>query len=108
MVVADIGVDVGVIGKRKGRQQATSVSVTQELSDRNQKTSVLLGIVPHPKGALLMANDDNKNPNEKQTGENRDGKYHFNPGNMAGKKPGDAKQTDENRGEPHKPEKPAD
>jgi hypothetical protein len=33
-----------------------------------------------------MAN--NKNPNEKQPGENPEGKYHFNPGNMAGKKPG--------------------
>ena len=42
-------------------------------------------------------------------GENPDGKYHFNPGNMAGKKPGDATQTDENRGKPHEPEeKPAD
>jgi hypothetical protein len=55
-----------------------------------------------------MANDNNKNPNEKQPGENPDGKYHFNPGNMAGKKPGDPKQTDENRNEPHEPEeKPA-
>jgi hypothetical protein len=32
-----------------------------------------------------MAN--NKNPNEKQPGENPEGKYHYNPGNMAGKKP---------------------
>jgi len=57
----------------------------------------------------LMANDNNKNPNEKQPGENPEGKYHFNPGNMAGKKPGDAKQTDENRAEPHeRKEKPAD
>jgi hypothetical protein len=55
-----------------------------------------------------MANDNNKNPNEKQPGENPDGKYHFNPGNMAGKKPEDAKQTDENRRKPHEPEeKPA-
>lgn len=56
----------------------------------------------------LMAN--NKNPNEKQPGENPRGKYHYNPGNMAGKKPGDAEQTAENRGNPpheHK-EKPAD
>ena len=53
-----------------------------------------------------MAN--NKNPNQKQPGENPEGKYHFNPGNMAGKKPEDADQTAENRGEPgeHK-EKPA-
>jgi hypothetical protein len=55
-----------------------------------------------------MANDNNKDPNKERPGENPDGKYHFNPGNMAGKKPGDAKQTDENRGEPHKPDqKPA-
>jgi hypothetical protein len=33
-----------------------------------------------------------------QPGENPEGKYHFNPGNMAGKKPGDAEQTAENRG----------
>jgi hypothetical protein len=52
-----------------------------------------------------MAN--NKNPNEKQPGENPEGKYHFNPGNMAGKKPGDPEQTDENRGTPHeRKEKP--
>jgi hypothetical protein len=46
-----------------------------------------------------MAN--NKNPNEKQPGENPEGKYHYNPGNMAGKKLGDAEKTAENRGEPH-------
>ena len=46
---------------------------------------------------------NNKNPNEKQPGENPERKYHFNPGNMAGKKPGDAEQTAENRGEPHEP-----
>jgi hypothetical protein len=42
---------------------------------------------------------DNKDPNEKQPGENPEGKYHFNPGNMAGKKPGDAEQTEKNRGD---------
>ena len=42
-----------------------------------------------------------KNPNEKQPGENPDGKYHFNPGNMAGKTPEDAEQSDKNRGTPH-------
>jgi hypothetical protein len=54
-----------------------------------------------------MAN--NKNPNEKIPGENAEGKFHFNPGNMAGKKPADAEQTDENRGEPstERKEKPA-
>ena len=59
-------------------------------------------------GRCLMANDNNKDLNKEPPGENPDGKYHFNPGNMAGKKPGDAKQTDETRGEPHEPEqKPA-
>jgi hypothetical protein len=54
---------------------------------------------------------NNKNLNEKRPGENPEGKYHFNPGNMAGKKPGDAELTAENRGEPRVPvptEKPAD
>jgi hypothetical protein len=44
-----------------------------------------------------MAN--NKNPNENLPGENPEGKFHYNPGNMAGKKPGDTEQTDENRGD---------
>jgi hypothetical protein len=52
---------------------------------------------PLPK-EYLMAN--NKNPNEKQPGENPEGKYHFHPGNMAGKKPGDPEQTDKNRATP--------
>jgi hypothetical protein len=52
-----------------------------------------------------MAN--NKKPNEKQPGENPEGKYHFNPGNMAGKEPRDSEQTAENRGEPPDKEKPA-
>ncbi|HXI04801.1 MAG: hypothetical protein ACRC1G_01430 [Bradyrhizobium sp.] len=55
-----------------------------------------------------MADENNKDPNAKQPGENPDGKYHFNPGNMSGKKPGDAKQTAENRDEAPEPEeKPA-
>ena len=55
-----------------------------------------------------MAN--NKNPNVKQLGEKPEGKFHYNPGNMAGKKPGDAERTAENRGEtpPEPKEKPAD
>jgi hypothetical protein len=54
-----------------------------------------------------MAN--NKNPNEKQPGENPEGKFHFNPGNMAGKKPGDPEKTAQNRDEPLPPkEKPED
>ncbi len=44
-----------------------------------------------------MAN--NKKTDEKHPGENPDGKDHFNPGNMAGKKPGDPEQTAKNRGE---------
>jgi hypothetical protein len=55
-----------------------------------------------------MPNDNNRNPDVKQKGENPEGKYHFNPGNMAGKKPTGPKQTAENRDEAHKPkEKPA-
>jgi hypothetical protein len=56
-----------------------------------------------------MANTEN--PNEKLPGENPEGKFHFNPGNMAGKKPGDPEQTAKNRDEPHErvpTEKPAD
>jgi hypothetical protein len=34
-----------------------------------------------------MAN--NKNPNEKQPGEKAEGKFHYNPGNMSGKKAGE-------------------
>lgn len=37
-----------------------------------------------------MTDENNKDPNKKRPGENPEGKYHFNPGNMAGKKPGDA------------------
>lgn len=44
-----------------------------------------------------MAN--NKNPDGKQPGEHPDGKFHYNPENMSGKKPGDVEQTEENRGE---------
>jgi hypothetical protein len=29
---------------------------------------------------------NNKNPNEKQPGEKEPGKFHYNPGNMSGKK----------------------
>ena len=50
-----------------------------------------------------MSDDKNKNPSEKQPGENPDGEFHFNPGNMAGKKPGDSEQTAENRDETEKP-----
>ena len=50
---------------------------------------------------------NNKNPNEKLPGENPDGTYHFNPGNMAGKKPTDPEQSAENSGEVPPEEKPA-
>ena len=57
----------------------------------------------------FVAKENNKNPNVEQPRENPGGKDHFNPGNMAGKKAGDAEQTTKNRGESHKPnEKPAD
>ena len=36
-----------------------------------------------------MADDNTRNPNVKQPGENPEGTFHYNPGNMAGKKPGD-------------------
>ena len=50
----------------------------------------------------VMADDNKRNPNEKQPGENPKGEFHYNPGNMAGKKPGDPEETAENRGElPH-------
>ena len=74
---------------------------------RNLATLVLLNVVTLPK-EHLMANDNN--PNEKQPGEHPEGKYHYNPGNMAGKKPGDAEQTEKHRGAPphEHEEKPAD
>ncbi|MBR1152815.1 hypothetical protein [Bradyrhizobium sp. JYMT SZCCT0428] len=46
-----------------------------------------------------MADDNTRNPNVKHPGENPEGKFHYNPGNMAGKKPGDPEETAENRGE---------
>jgi secreted protein with Ig-like and vWFA domain len=52
-----------------------------------------------------MTND--KNHDEKQPGEHPDGTFHYNPGNMAGKKPQDEEQTAENRGETQPEEKPA-
>jgi hypothetical protein len=56
---------------------------------------------------VSMAN--NKNRDERQPGELPDGKFHYNPGNMSGKKPGDGEQTEENRGDtsPASKEKPA-
>ncbi|ARQ00130.1 hypothetical protein CAK95_14345 [Pseudorhodoplanes sinuspersici] len=60
-------------------------------------------------GAILTStHNNNKNPNEKQPDENPEGTFHFNPGNMAGKKPGDAEKSAKNRGEPHNKEESAD
>ncbi|MCW2225758.1 hypothetical protein M2232_009290 [Bradyrhizobium japonicum] len=72
-------------------------------------TLVLFNLVTLAKKATgSMANND-RSPDAKQPGENPEGKYHYNPGNMAGKKPGDAKQTDENRTLPSpRKEKPAE
>jgi hypothetical protein len=35
-----------------------------------------------------MADNDPKDPNEKQPGEQPEGKYHYNPGNQSGKTAG--------------------
>jgi hypothetical protein len=43
-----------------------------------------------------MADNNNKNPNEKQPGEKPEGTYHFNPGNKSGK----SKTVPEERPEP--------
>jgi hypothetical protein len=60
-------------------------------------------------GSAPMGDENNKNPNVKRPGENPEGKYHFNPGNMAGKTPGDEKKTAENRDQTSAPDdKPAD
>jgi hypothetical protein len=65
--------------------------------ERNLSYALLLPVCPMESS---MPDNNNKNPNEKQPGEKPEGTYHFNPGNMAGKKPGDAEQTDKNRGAP--------
>jgi hypothetical protein len=44
-----------------------------------------------------MAN--NKNPNEKQPGEKLEGKFHYNPGNMSGKKAGEEASEKKNDGD---------
>jgi hypothetical protein len=49
---------------------------------RNLQPSMLLSSGVQRR--VLMA--DNKNPNEKKPGEKPEGKYHYNPGNMSGKK----------------------
>ena len=63
----------------------------------NMSTLVLFNIVTLAEKATGSMANNTKSPDEKQPGENPEGKYHYNPGNMAGKKPGDAEQTDEDR-----------
>jgi hypothetical protein len=41
-----------------------------------------VGIAKEPR----MTNKSETNPNDKEPGEKRPGKYHYNPGNMSGKK----------------------
>ncbi|MDA9497396.1 hypothetical protein ABH999_004424 [Bradyrhizobium yuanmingense] len=75
----------------------------------NMSTLVLFNLVTLAKKATGSMANNNRSPDEKQPGENPEGKYHYNPGNMAGKKPGDAEQTDENRTLPSpRKEKPAE
>lgn len=45
-----------------------------------------------------MADNNNKNPNEKRSGEKTEGTYHFNPGNQSGK----SKSVPKDRSEPPK------
>jgi hypothetical protein len=40
---------------------------------------------------------NNKNPNQKQTGEKEPGKFHYNPGNMSGKTAGTKKDESESQ-----------
>jgi hypothetical protein len=81
----------------------------QEMIAWNMWTLVLFNLVTLAKKATGSMANNNRSPDEKQPGENPEGKYHYNPGNMAGKKPGDAEQTDENRTLPSpRKEKPAE
>jgi hypothetical protein len=95
-------IDLGI-----GRNRPPGKSKQSTETDRwNLTTLIPFNVVTLPKERLMA---ETKKPSEKRPGENPEGKYHFNPGNMAGKKPGDAEQTDENRGAPHQhKEKPAD
>ena len=45
-----------------------------------------------------MAN--NKNPNQKRPGEKEPGKFHYNPGNMSGKRVDNNKTGDEKQADP--------
>jgi hypothetical protein len=72
---------------------------------RISKQATAKGTLVATRTWLGMTN--NKNHDEKQPGEHPDGKFHYNPGNMAGKKPQDEEQTAENRGETQPEDKPA-
>ena len=84
---------------------ATVRAATAESVNRRNATTVgQLDIIITPSKGLLVA--DNKDSNVKQPSENPDGD-HFNPGNMAGKGPGDTDQPTKNRGKPsHRDETP--
>ena len=51
---------------------------------------------------------DNKDPNEKQPGENKPGKFHFNPGNQAGKTAGKTPTPESEKNDPARVEKSDD
>jgi hypothetical protein len=70
---------------------ARRVPLNQNRNRWNLATFVPFNIVAASKGT---PDGQQRKPNEKQPGEHPEGKYHYNPGNMAGKKPGDAEQTD--------------
>jgi hypothetical protein len=61
--------------------------------ERNLSSAPLLPCYPMESS---MADNNNKNPNEKQPGEKPEGTYHFNPGNQSGK----SKTIPEDRPEP--------
>jgi hypothetical protein len=46
-----------------------------------------------------MPENNNRDPNEKLPGETPEGNLHFNPGNMAGKKPQKAERATEEQAE---------
>jgi hypothetical protein len=99
---------IGILVPESGG--STTLSVTDRSRDRGGDEPKLSLATPwlheNFQDRRLSRNDrcdpdlaNNKNPDEKQPGEHPDGKFHYNPGNMAGKKPGDAESTEENRGD---------
>src|ERR1700744_1517878 len=55
-------------------------------------------IYPNRSKGSPMSN--NRDPEKKLPGEKPEGKFHYNPGNMSGKKIGEDKKTSENTAEP--------